>query len=297
MQALRASEDILEMWLSGYPIALLRALAHSLPASPATLRLRHLMRGAMRQDRAERQHRQWPQWDAQAQKKQDERAPPPHTPRHERDPLRYADRSRTKKKRRDPSSSSSSSSDSKARRRQRRVDKAAALLSRHDPDYQTFLRQTEENRKQEHINQQAEAFRMALQGTFDAMVVQSPLGAPPLPACSQPQVPQVPLAPQVPQVVEQQRATAPLGGDSELPAPSDELSVLQARFLEAEFGHSLAIKDRKVEAVVARLTPLLKATKNSKAAAAVVARLAPGTTYPAKLVDRARLIVDLVRKQ
>ena len=297
LQALRVSEDILEMWLSGYPLALLRALAHSLPASPASLRLRHLMRGAMRQDRADRQHRQWPQWDAQAQKKQDERPPPPHTPRHERDPQRFADRTKTKKKRRDPSSSSSSSSDSKARRRQRRVDKAAALLSRHDPDYQTFLRQAEENRKQEHVNQQAEAFRMALQGTFDAMVVQSPLGAPVLPACSQPQVPQAPPTPQAPPVVEQPRVAAPSGGHSGPPAPSDELSVLQARFLEAEFGHSLAISDRKVEAVIALLIPLLKATKNNKSAVALVTRLAPGTTYPAKLLDRARLVVDLVHKQ
>jgi hypothetical protein len=199
MQALRASEDILEMWLSGYPIALLRALAHSLPASPATLRLRRLMRSAMRQVRVERQHRQWPQWGAQTPKEQGRRAaPPPRTPRREHDPLRYTSRSRTTKKRRLPSSSSSSGSDSKARRRRRRVGKAAALLSRHVLDYQTFLRQAEDDRKPERINQQAEAFRMALQGSFDAVVGESPLGAPPLPSCSPPQGPQAPPAPQVP---------------------------------------------------------------------------------------------------
>jgi hypothetical protein len=73
--------------------------------------------------------------------------------------------------------------------------------------------------------------------------------------------------------------------------------VLQARFLEAEFGHSLAIRDRSVEAVSALLVPLLKAPKNNKSAVALVTRLAPGTTYPTKLVDRARLVVDLVHKQ
>ena len=73
-----------------------------------------------------------------------------------------------------------------------------------------------------------------------------------------------------------------------------ELSVLQAKYLESEFGHGFVLTNRARAAVVEEIVKSFKLKKNIAAADNVLERLAKGSKVPRLFKDRAEMIFDLV---
>ena len=143
----------------------------------------------------------------------------------------------------------------------------------------------EESTRRDLVEQQTEAFKAALSGTFDGMLKGTFPPVPP-PAVLPGVASSAAAQQQQPQQQHQEGSGASTG-----------LSKAQLRLLEAELGHGISLTDGSEDAVVAKLAPFLKSAKNSKAAGECIQRYLPGSSIPRSLSERASLLFKAIQEQ
>ena len=237
-------EDFLVMVIMSYPLPFARRLVSSLPASPAALLLRCLVRRWM--------------------------APPAMRPSGSggASPFRppavgptaaaaLAPRVRSVESV-GPAwlSSSSSSGERRKKCKDRWLSKAKPLLEREDSGCRSFVGDKKQSKTWADMEQLAQIFKDALAGTFASFLPPSPAPSPsasPLPPSSSPS------------------AAVPASS----PAPSHPessvmLSSANARPFESEFGHVFRLTDLVIPAITKKLVEYLKVVKHSKNADRVI---------------------------
>ena len=275
-QAYRVLEDVTELVCVGYPIAFIRKLLHSLPASAAARILRKFIRswaiamvvpsGSGSGGRAHG-----------GQPRKDRGGGADHNKKSTNGRGRKSRRSRS----RSAASSSSTSSSVAARKK---LERAKKTLLRSDPEYKVFLKQTEEKKKKEDIRVQAEAFRDALAGAFDGLIASKSAEVFP------PSHPGVPVGGHG---FADAAASAPPAG---VVVDPNVLSKVKARLLESEFGHIFSITGYTKSEVLDILAVHFKPPKNRPLLTKFVSRYAAHRVVPTQAAGITNLIWDIIQE-
>ena len=314
-------ELVLEMFILGFPLSVLRALVHSLPCSPAAQAVRRLVRVfsiSLRQSEA------MPEADRgeRAQKgrkgKRGDRGAEGDDWGRLRGPQRGPrGRDRRKGSRRSRSSSSSSSSQEPAGRRDRRVKKHQKFLYEHDPAYRAWKDELAAKTQEEHLRKQGQMLAEALGQKLDSVVASaasaasaavqanSPgLAAPATPALAGPAglfphspagQAQVAPSPALPFPPTPPTPPKPCGaGEADDQAPFDDL---RCKWLAAELGHKVRITPGTHDVVKRAILGKQSDRNLNNALVAFLRKYAPGVKPPRTFADKVDSVLECVRGQ
>ena len=292
------AELILELFLLGYPVSVIRAITHSLPCSPPVQIARKVVRAFQAQLSAQmpvgRGEQSGHGPTRSSRDDQSASAPASGTGREQgashfrmygqrRAPVSGPSSRRHSRRTRDSSSSSSSSSSSRRhKRKEKKLERARTLLMGKDAQYRAWREEHERKKSEESLRRQGQALAEALSNKFDELIQASKVA----------QSPPVKLSNMAQALAASPVVTSPGEAVSFPPEPPVVWNMVRRKWLAAELGGGFELPGDS-NAIVSFLADR---SKNDRPLARALDKFIrdnmPGQCPPKDLAKRAKTVVD-----